>query len=114
MKTANEILHAALPANDDRDRLVAMLAPANWTLWFETIDNSPYALADWLKAFAAFDLWLSEKEISARPVEAMLGYQECCTLTLAETLPVPDFTEIVLENLDQYGFDAAQPASTSP
>lgn len=96
-----------------RDRISLLMAEADWTRWFETIDDSPYALTDWLNAFAFFDDWLSDQEISARPIEAMLGYLECCTLTLAETLSLPEFTDLVRGNLEQYGFDAAQTATPS-
>ena len=77
----------------------------------DLVDESDYSLDDWRRALAAFDQWLSENEYdSRRPVETMLGYIHCCTMTTASTLPSPDLAELVRESLAQYGFDATRSA----
>ncbi|MCB1232763.1 MAG: hypothetical protein KDN19_21140 [Verrucomicrobiae bacterium] len=118
METETQILERELTANhferSEADCLRVMLGGVELTPWFETIDDSPYALEDWLRALVAFDGWLTSNRIEARPVETMLGYLECCTLSLATTMAPPDFAALALENLDQYGFDATRPASTEP
>ena len=96
------------------ETLKRLIEPVNLASWFETIDDSPYALDDWLLALVAFDAWLEARDINTRPIDAMLGYLECCTLTVAETLSLPDFSELTRENLERYGFDATRPASTDP
>ncbi len=73
---------------------------------FQHVDESPYALSDWLSALAAFDHWLHERGISARPFETMVGYIHCVTLTFARTLSPPCLADEVLRALDQYGFEA--------
>ncbi len=114
METESQILERALLENEfgaaEIDRLRALLGGVEPGSWFETIDDSPFALGDWLEALLAFDRWLEEKGVAERPVDAMLGYLECCTLTVAETLSLPEFSQLVISNLDQYGFDAALPA----
>lgn len=112
-----EILAAALEGGgldpDARSRLAALLAGVALEPWFETVDNSPYPLRDWLRALAAFDRWLAGEGVPARPVAAMLGYLECCTLTLAPTLPLPALDSLLAENLERHGFDAARGAAVT-
>lgn len=116
MKTKHETLSRAIgqsalsPAG--RERLENLLGEVDLDAWFETIDNSNYALADWLEALEAFDAWLTEQGITARPVASMLGYLECCTLTVAETLSAPEFAALVRDNLERYGFDATRPVES--
>lgn len=116
METESQILERALSENEfdvaECERLRTLLDGLELGPWFETVDDSPFALGDWLEALLAFDRWLSEKGVTERPVDAMLGYLECCTLTVAETLSLPEFSPLVLSNLDQFGFDAALPAQT--
>lgn len=104
-------LETAFPVPEERAPMIALLEPVDLSNWFEIVDNSPYALDDWLRALAEFLTWLDEKEIEARPIDSMIGYLECCTLTIAGTLSLPDFTDLTRENLDRYGFDATRPAS---
>ena len=79
--------------------------------FLDDVDDSHYSLFDWLEALLRFDSWLSAKEIEARPLAAMIGYIHCCTMTSAETLAPPELAKLVEENLNQWGFDAAQPVS---
>lgn len=95
---------------DERDRLTTLLSDIDLSVWFATIDDSPYSLADWLVALLAFDRWLAARAVAARPVTTMLGYIECCTLTLVDTLPPPDLAQLLRENLEHYGFDAVAEA----
>lgn len=98
----------------DRARLTRLLADIDRASWYATVDDSPYSLADWLDALLTFDRWLAARAIEARPVATMLGYLECCTLTLAETLPVPALASLLTENLERYGFDAVANAGREP
>ena len=97
---------------ESRDRIGEMLASVDLDIWFATVDDSPYPLGDWLMALGAFDGWLSGRNIEARPVATMLGYLECCTLSLPRTMPLPELSALLVKNLDQYGFDAAAGASS--
>lgn len=114
MKGETQTLERALGDPDlpetDREKLRALLEPVDLGSWFKTIDDSPYALGDWLRALLAFDEWLAERNLVDRPVHSMLGYLECCTMTTAETLAPPDFAALARANLDRHGFDAARPA----
>lgn len=114
MDTETQILERALTGSAiekaEADRLRALLDDIGLAPWFATVDDSAYALADWLRALLAFDSWLDAEGVAARPVESMLGYLECCTLTLADTLAPPDFPSLVIENLERHGFDAARSA----
>ena len=87
------------------------LSEAQQQQLFEHVDESDYSLADWQAALDTFENWLVNKGITERPADAMLGYVHCCTLTKAATLSSPDLSELLRENLDHYGFDAAQGAS---
>ncbi len=87
------------------------LSEAHQQQLFDLVDESDYSLADWQAALGAFDSWLDNQGIAERPLDAMLGYVHCCTLTKATTLSAPDLGELLRENLKQYGFDAAQGAS---
>ncbi len=114
MSTKSETLARAIEQSGrpeaERGRLTTLLGSADLDTWFETVDNSPYALVDWIRALGAFDAWLTEQAIEARPVDSMIGYLECCTLAAAETLALPEFAALARENLDRYGFDATRPA----
>lgn len=105
------ILRGACPDETGRRRLMELLGETDPGPWFETVDDSSYALADWIEALLYFDSWLERESCAERPVATMLGYIHCCTLTLAETLALPSLTDLVRENLDQYGFDAVKPIS---
>ncbi|MCB1090378.1 MAG: hypothetical protein KDL87_02525 [Verrucomicrobiae bacterium] len=114
MKTESQTIAAALAgAGFDattESRLAALVVSVDLGAWFATVDDSPYTLSEWLEALASFDAWLTESGVEARPVTAMLGYLECCTMTIAPSLPLPDFSRLLRTNLEAYGFDAAQPA----
>ena len=78
---------------------------------FDHVDESDYSLADWQAALGTFETWLEKKGIAERPTDTILGYLHCCTLTKAATLSAPDLSELLRENLNEYGFDAAHGAS---
>lgn len=84
------------------------------TAFLDKVDASPYAWEDWRAALAVFHEWLGEKGITARPLESMLGYIECCTLASPSALAPPALAALVLRMLDDYGFDAGQAASPDP
>lgn len=105
----DRILLQACPVPEDRRRLLELLEGADLEAWFETVDESPYALEDWIEALLLFDSWLEEKGCSARPVAAMTGYIHCCILTLAGIVALPSLKDLVRENLERYGFQAGQP-----
>ena len=74
----------------------------------QLVDESPYALEDWLEALKAFHTWLADHEPPLEaPAGSVLGYLHCCTLTLARTVNLPSFTDQLLSSLEQYGFDAS-------
>ena len=114
METESQILERSLAENDFpppvAGRLRELLDGLDLASWFESVDDSAYALDDWLRGLVAFDDWLTAQRVAERPVATMLGYLECCTLTVPETLAPPDFADLVRSNLDTYGFDAARPA----
>ena len=87
------------------------LSEAHQQQLFDLVDESDYSLADWQAALDAFESWLENEGITERPLDAMLGYVHCCTLTKAATLSSPDLGELLRENLKQYGFDAVQGSS---
>lgn len=119
MDSESKILNRSIERIDapvaDRHRLAALLEAGDAASLFEKIDESPYALEDWLRALMEFDQWLEKNgSTELRPIDTMIGYLECCTLSLARTLDPPCLAELVRENLEQYGFDARRPASTEP
>ena len=61
------------------------LTDAQHETLYDHVDESAYSLDDWMNALTAFDDWLGERNIVERPVDAMLGYVHCCTLTSATT-----------------------------
>ena len=87
------------------------LSDAQQQQLFELVDESDYSLADWQVALESFESWLEKNGVTERPVDAMLGYIHCCTLTRAATLSSPDLSDLLCENLKEHGFDAAQGAS---
>ena len=107
-----ELIRQACPDSSSFDRIEILLSGAAPSEWFAQIDDSSFSLADWIEALLAFDDWLVEKDIAARPVENMIGYIHCCTLTMAETLSPPNLAELTREMLDQYGFDVASEVRT--
>lgn len=119
MESESKILGRSIERIDapaaDRARLTTLLEASDVASLFEKVDESPYALEDWLTALGEFDQWLEENGTSElRPIDTMIGYLECCTLSLARTLDPPSFAKLVKENLEQYGFDATRPAGTEP
>ena len=88
------------------------LSEAHQQQLFDLVDESDYSLADWQAALDTFESWLKEKGVTERPIDSMLGYIHCCTLTKAATLSSPDLSELLHENLLEYGFDAAQRADS--
>ena len=86
------------------------LSAAQRETLYDHVDESDYSREDWQSALEAFDGWLKQHDIAARPVDAMLGYLHCCTMTNADTLPSPDLNATLIAMLDQYGFDAARDA----
>ena len=74
----------------------------------DQIDDSNYSTVDWLVTLVAFDRWLEAKQIEERPLETMVGYIHCCTMTSAETLDAPPLDRLLVRMLDEFGFDAAQ------
>lgn len=89
-------------------RLEPLVSAIDLPAWFEQVDESSFSLADWVEALLAFDGWLSDERVETRPVESMIGYIHCCTLTMAETLSPPNLASLTREMLEQHGFDAAQ------
>jgi hypothetical protein len=75
----------------------------------EYVDDSDYSLTDWLSALLEFDKWLVGEKVDARPVETMIGYIHCSTMGAPQTLTAPELSRVVLENLDEWGFDAVKP-----
>jgi len=78
--------------------------------FFEEVDQSDYALGDWVEAMAEFDRWLEERGVEERPFPAMLGYVHCCTLTNSPQVSLPILKVIVNQSLTDFGFDAASDA----
>ncbi|MEO0413924.1 MAG: hypothetical protein AAF226_03105 [Verrucomicrobiota bacterium] len=75
---------------------------------YELVDESYYSLSDWLDALMHFDSWLESKSIDLRPLKEMIGYLHCSQMVSAETLSPPPLPRLVVQMLDDYGFDAAQ------
>jgi hypothetical protein len=90
--------------------MIAQFSEPQRQQFYEYVDESAYSLADWEQAWEAFDGWLSEQKVTARPIDSMLGYLHCCTLSNAETLSAPNLADQVKEMLNLHGFDAASPA----
>lgn len=102
---------------ETRDHFSRLFQSADGELiehFYEQVDESAYSFDDWIGALLSFDDWLSASGVAARPLEAMIGYLHCCTLTRAETLAAPGLDRLLQENLDRYGFDAASSASSEP
>ena len=76
------------------------------------VDDSDYALLDWVKAFLGFDEWLTNHHYSGRVFVDMLGYLHCCQMMLAESVNRPDFQSLVIQCLTDYGFDAVGPSQS--
>lgn len=87
------------------------LSEAQQQQLYDLVDESDYSFGDWRAALDTFDSWLESKAIAERPIDAMLGYLHCCTLTKAPTLSTPNLTELLRDNLSTHGFDATQGAS---
>lgn len=76
------------------------------------VDDSDYSLADWVDALLAFDRWLAAHGTAARPFASMTGYLDCCAAAAPRTVGVlPALQALLLRNLEEYGFDAAQERS---
>ena len=80
---------------------------------FEQVDHSDFSLADWINALLSFDQWLSKHSSHLRPVDNMISYIHCCTLTLSNNLAPPDLAKLTNKMLSQYGFDAASEVDNS-
>lgn len=81
---------------------------------YEQVDQSDFSLSDWTEALLNFDQWMSEHNISVRPVMSMLDYIHCCTLTLSDTLASPNLAQLTNKMLKQHGFDAATGVPADP
>ena len=76
--------------------------------WLEQMDDSAFSLEDWTEALLAFDDWLTGRSVTERPVDCMIGYIHCCTLTMAETLSPPNLAGLTREMLERYGFEMGE------
>ena len=56
---------------------VALLSPEEVSAWLRTIDESPYALSEWVDSIEAFDQWAVAEKRSLSLVH-MLEYLSCC------------------------------------
>ena len=79
----------------------------------EQVDQSDFSLTDWINALLSFDQWLSKHNSHLRPVDNMISYIHCCTLTLSDSLAPPDLAKLTNKMLSQYGFDAASDIDTT-
>lgn len=74
--------------------------------FLESVDQSDYSLRDWIDAMQAFDRWLAGRDVRERPFDAMTGYITCCTMTNPVSVQIPELQAVVIQNLEQYGFEA--------
>ncbi len=72
----------------------------------EYVDESDYALADWVIALGEFDCWLENSDEPSRPVAEMLGYIHCCTRMLPPGISLASLKVIVCKALTDFGFKA--------
>lgn len=111
---SRKLIQQACPDSSSFHRIDKLLSGTDLTRWFQQIDDSSFSLSDWIEAVLEFDAWLSRNAIAERPLDSMIGYIHCCTLTMAETLSPPNLASLTREMLDQHGFDAASDAKAAP
>lgn len=72
------------------------------------IDESDYSPTDWARALLGFDSWLEKQGVEARPFGEMVGYVHCCTLGNAKTIASPELEVVLLQCLENFGFEAVR------
>lgn len=75
-------------------------------LLLDEVDQSDYSLDDWAEALDAFEGWLTEQKAQSRPLDEMIGYVHCCTLTNAPGIPLASLKVIVSQALIDFGFES--------
>lgn len=76
------------------------------TFFLDQVDDSDYALAQWIKAFLYFDQWLQKNNLSSEIV-TMLGYIGCCSLAPENKTHKRDLCGLLEQMLLDHGFQAA-------
>jgi hypothetical protein len=74
------------------------------SMMISQVDESNYSLGSWLEAIETFHNWIMEHSKST-DLETLLGFLSCCTEANPNTPTEPKLKEVVLEMLEQYGFD---------
>ncbi len=74
----------------------------------ELVDESDYALDDWIFALLGFDNWLTDHKISRRNFNSIAGYTHCCQMMISNHVSRPDLKSFVLQCLSDYGYDAEE------
>ncbi|MEM9280276.1 MAG: hypothetical protein AAGA96_00480 [Verrucomicrobiota bacterium] len=73
----------------------------------DQVDQSDYALLDWIEALLGFGDWLKARNHQSFPFREMVGYTHCCTLTNAPGISLPSLKLVVVQALEEHGFAAA-------
>ncbi len=91
------------------DSLESFLAPLSGEQrdnFLNQIDDSDYSVHDWAEALQTFDQWLTQQNISNRPVVDMVDYLHCCATMQGVNIEAAALSEVLKDALDQFGFDA--------
>lgn len=71
---------------------------------FNSVDNSPYSLGEWISAIFEFSNWLDKNERKS-PWPTMLGYLGCCSESPENKDIKHSLKDLLKEMLETYGYE---------
>lgn len=75
-----------------------------FTSFASSVNESPYAMEDWVEGICAFYEWLDRHNRRVR-FSLMLGYMDCCAESSENSVQPVAFGELVTTMLDEFGFE---------
>lgn len=80
--------------------------PGCMDIFYQAVDDSAFATADWLEAIASMHKWLQANGKRA-PFSDLIGYLECCAAAAQGSHTPTDFAGMTESMLEEFGFEAA-------
>ena len=80
-------------------------------IFLEQVDNSDYALSDWILSYEVINSWLKDRQMEADFL-TKLGYLQCCGMSQETSDILRTLQSICEEMLSNHGFELAKPISS--
>lgn len=82
-------------------------APESLRMLFEAVDDSPFALVDWVEGLRTLNDWLAGRGLELKGVEAQIGYVCCSAEAAGAAGQMSHLPALVADFLEVYGCERA-------